>query len=418
MKHFISLIVVLVLAMSLPVVMTSAQEEQSPQEMLGNSMEHAAGLDSLSVDVSMDMRMNFMGQAEDITFNSAVKMRNPEDLNMKLSHPEIEAEIISNSETSIIHFITEKEYMEQEPAPREQLMATMPGGPLSMSASLLSLYLHNNPMLLQEMGELEYVGEKEMNGENYHHLVNVSDMESIDLWLTTDENPRLARLVLDASNAVRQQMQGAEGGDGDEDVEMIITMNLDNWEENPTLEDALFQFTAPDDVEKIDMDAMMEEQNAASQGGGSKLEGQVAPDFTLERLAEGEVRLSEHQGEEVVILDFWASWCGPCREGMPILEEVAKEYADKDVVMYAVNVAEEDAAAQGFLDEQEVDVNVVMDRDGAVSTQYQVQSIPTTVIVGKDGVIHKVHTGLHPQLGQMLRQDLDEALNAAPEAAI
>ena len=406
MRHYVNLTLIFTLVLALPVLVASA-DEKTPQEMLHDAMSHAAGLDALTLDVRMDMRLNIMGQTDDVNFSSAVKMRGDQDLNMKLSHPEIEAEIVSNSGKSVIHFITEKEYLEQDAAPREQLMATMPGGPLSMSAGLLSLYLHNNPMLLQEMAALAYVGEEEIDGVMHHHLVNAGDMETIDIWLTQDENPRLARMVLDASDAVRMQMQGAEGS---EDVEMVIAMSLSNWDENPTLADTDFEFVAPDDAEMIDMDAMMQEQAAAQGGQGNQLEGQPAPDFTLERLDSGEVNLAAHRGENVVILDFWASWCGPCREGMPILEEVSKEYADQGVVMYAVNVAESDEDARGFLESQGVDVNVVMDREGAVSNQYGVQSIPMTVIIGKDGVVHKVHIGMHPNLAQILRQDLDEVL--------
>ena len=405
MKNYLYLSIIFAMCMLLAMPMSNAKEK-SPIDMLRESMAYVSGLDSLSFGVNMHLKMSIAGESDEINFDSIVKMQGEQDLNMVLTHPEIEAAIISNNEKSVIYFVSEKEYLEQEAASREQLMATMPGGPLGMAAGLLSLYLHNNPVLIAEMPDITYVGEEEIDGIMYHHLLHAAEMENIDIWLTTDENPKLHRFVLDASNAVNMQVP-------DGDAELIISVNLKDWEGNATFSDDTFVFTPPEDATKFDMDAMM---GQAMGGGDEALLGQAAPDFLLERLGEGEVRLSEHRGKEVVILDFWASWCPPCRDGLPVLQEVAAEFADKGVVMYAINVAESNDVAKKFLDDAQLqDIEVIMDRDGAVSTQFQVQSLPQTVIIGKDGVVHKVHIGFHPSIAQTLRSELNEVLELGSE---
>ncbi len=407
MKNYFYLAIICTMCMLLAMPMSIAKE-QNPLDMLRESMTYVSGLDSLSFGVNMQLKISIAGESDEIGFDSAVKMQGEHDLNMVLTHPDIAAAIIGNSEKSFVHFISENEYLEQDAAPREQLMATMPGGPLGMAAGLLSLYLHNNPILIGEMLDIQYVGEEEIDGVMYHHLLNTAEMEDIDIWLTTDENPKLHKFVLNASRGVNMQVP-------DSDAELIINVSLKDWEGNVSFPENTFVFTPPEDATKFSMNAMM----GQSQGDDNDtLLGKEAPDFTLERLDDGEVRLSEFRGQKVIILDFWASWCGPCRQGLPILQEVAAEFADKEVVMFAINVAESNEVAKQFLEEAQLqDITVIMDRDRAVSTQYEAHSLPKTVIIGMDGVIRKVHNGFHPNLGNILRSELDEVLALSAEAA-
>src|SRR5690349_4238380 len=80
------------------------------------------------------------------------------------------------------------------------------------------------------------------------------------------------------------------------------------------------------------------------------LDGKPAPAFSLDLLKGGKATLADHKNKNVVILDFWATWCGPCVQAMPIVSEVAKSFADKGVVLYAVNEQEEADAVKAFLE--------------------------------------------------------------------
>jgi len=87
--------------------------------------------------------------------------------------------------------------------------------------------------------------------------------------------------------------------------------------------------------------------------GEHALVGKPAPEIRLATLDGGEFVLSEHRGERIVLLDFWATWCGPCRTSMPAVAAIAEEFADQDVVLYTVNQNESPATVQHFLDELE-----------------------------------------------------------------
>ena len=117
--------------------------------------------------------------------------------------------------------------------------------------------------------------------------------------------------------------------------------------------------------------------------------------------------LSAHKGKQIVILDFWATWCGPCVKGMPITQKVAKQYASKGVVLYAVNLKEDAKKIRTFLTKQKLKINVLLDSKGTIAKNYGVNSIPMLVLIDKDGTVQKVHIGLSNSLENSLKRDLD-----------
>ncbi len=134
--------------------------------------------------------------------------------------------------------------------------------------------------------------------------------------------------------------------------------------------------------------------------------GEPAKDFSLAGLDGRKVTLSKLKGK-VVILDFWATWCGPCRRWMPIVEKVAKDLAPKGVLVYAINERETKDQVRQYLAKTGVKVPVLFDDEGAVGTAYGAVSIPLTVIVGRDGKIVKTMVGVHGEAD--LRAALEEA---------
>ena len=169
--------------------------------------------------------------------------------------------------------------------------------------------------------------------------------------------------------------------------------------------ESLFEFEFDIDEDDIHV-------NGRGRGAGSPqaLLGQTAPPFELELLDGDSMALAEHSGQDIVILDFWATWCGPCIRAMPHQMEVAEEYRDQNVVFYAINQRERDQTVSRFLEQREWDLTVPMDRDGSVGGLYNVRGIPQTVIIGRDGTVQAVHVGFSPRLGDRLRRELDTLL--------
>jgi thiol-disulfide isomerase/thioredoxin len=104
------------------------------------------------------------------------------------------------------------------------------------------------------------------------------------------------------------------------------------------------------------------------------------------------VNLADYRGK-VVLLNFWASWCGPCRKEMPILEQLHKQYQNKGVMLVGVNVEPDSEDARKWLKGTPVSFPILFDRDSAVSKLYEVQGMPNTVILDRKGRVRYIHRG-------------------------
>jgi peroxiredoxin len=122
--------------------------------------------------------------------------------------------------------------------------------------------------------------------------------------------------------------------------------------------------------------------------GTQPLTSGPAPDFTLDSLHGDTVTLSALAGQEVVVLDFWATWCSPCVEGLDHLQQMHERYADQGLVVLAINVGEDREEAAEFVADYGYTFTVLLDTDGTVSDAYGVQSIPHTLIVDPEGEVH------------------------------
>lgn len=120
-----------------------------------------------------------------------------------------------------------------------------------------------------------------------------------------------------------------------------------------------------------------------------------APDFTLKSRSGENVKLSELRGE-VVMINFWASWCAPCRQEMPLLEDLHKKYSDLGFVLLGVNVEEDSSKAADLLREIPVSFPVLYDNTNKVTKLYDVVAMPSTVMVDRDGNMRYLHRGYLP----------------------
>ena len=139
---------------------------------------------------------------------------------------------------------------------------------------------------------------------------------------------------------------------------------------------------APDETENTD------EGNVTY---GELSEGDKAPDFTAELASGDKFVLSENAGK-VILLNFWATWCGPCVEEMPAFEKLNSEYGD-DVKIICVNCVESKSTVDGFIKENGYTFPIAYDEDGIVNNRYPTQGIPYTLVVGKDGIIKNIYLG-------------------------
>lgn len=120
--------------------------------------------------------------------------------------------------------------------------------------------------------------------------------------------------------------------------------------------------------------------------------GSLAPDYLLENVDGGESRLSDFRGQPVV-LNFWATWCLPCRQEMPQLVQAYEKYKDDGLVIIGLNMQQGRGVIEPFAEERGVEYPLLIDRDGDLGDEYRLLGLPTTYFIDSDGVIQSVFTG-------------------------
>ena len=120
-----------------------------------------------------------------------------------------------------------------------------------------------------------------------------------------------------------------------------------------------------------------------------------APDFTLKSKSGKNLKLSEQRGD-VVMINFWASWCGPCRQEMPLLDAMYKKYKRLGFTIWGVNIEPDSSNAQRLLKDIPVSFPILFDTANKVSKMYNVSAMPSTVLVDRNGNLRYIHKGYKP----------------------
>jgi peroxiredoxin len=143
--------------------------------------------------------------------------------------------------------------------------------------------------------------------------------------------------------------------------------------------------------------------------------GKPAPDFVLKDIDGNEAKLADFKGK-VVLIDFWASWCGPCKRAMPHIQRIYEKYKDKDVVVLGINTREsQEGKVEPFLKEHKITYRTLVDNDGKVAKQYRVRGIPALFLIDMEGRIQFKHTGFRENLFDVLSGEIEKLKGADTE---
>jgi peroxiredoxin len=370
------------------------------QEALKGLTDSLKEAKTLSYHVTASTHVEAQGMKQDVEQKQKVAVERPNKFRMEMEGMPMGLTMVSDGEKLYTYVAPMQKYqVEDAPETLDEVAGGVGGDPASgFSWALAS----SDPYgaLMEGVSEANYVGKETINGVEAHHLAFKQADLDWDLWVSTEDKPRVVRMKPDIEAMLKAQMAGLPGAD-----QMKVDMNIDysDWAVNKELPADAFKFTPPAGAEEV---ASLQE----AFGGGAPEEhallGQNAPPFSLDLLDGSKLELAKAVENNVVVLDFWATWCGPCRHAMPIIDKVTKEFKDKGVVLYAVNLQEEPEQIKGFLDDQKLEVNVALDKEGEVGHLYQAESIPQTVIIGKGGKIEAVHVGIGPGFEDELREQL------------
>jgi peroxiredoxin len=214
------------------------------------------------------------------------------------------------------------------------------------------------------------------------------------------------RLLIDPqTHLIRQVVEDWKhqiNSDGNPNVtKALMTFEYTTVQPQAKIDDKQFAWSAPEGAK----DAALAD---AEEGEALALVGKDAPDFTLNDIDGKPVSMKDQMGS-VIVLDFWATWCGPCRESLPGLNKLYVELRGKGFKAFAIDLEETKDVVQPVKAQLIPDLPVLLDEKSEVAGKYAVSPIPQTVVIGKDGKIKKVFIGSGNEA--KIRQAVDAALS-------
>lgn len=383
-----------------------AQESPDPKALVTQAGAFLQKQEKFAFNAAFSMKVSSPMMNRENAMNFKVTAERPNRLSMTATSESGGATLMSNGKELSTYVEELKKYVvESAPDSLGDLTETQ-GGKILMGVPLLSDLFATDPAesLLTGVTSAEYVGREEIEGKPYHHCRFEQEQFDWDVWIAAEGDPVIFKMAPDLAKRIPEELRG--------NLKMESQLAFTNWNFAPKIDEATFTFTPPEGAEKVD--TFLPE---AEEEGPHPLLGKVAPPFKLQNLDDKPVDLTRHIGKEIVVLDFWATWCGPCIAAMPEVKATAEKFADKGVVLYFVNLQEDAETINEFLKEQELEVPVVLDTEGAVAAEYGVTGIPQTVIIGKDGKVQVVHVGFSPNLQKQLTGEIESLLAGKDLAA-
>jgi thiol-disulfide isomerase/thioredoxin len=377
--------------------------------------KYFAGLKGFHLTADVAVKVESQGQKQTQEFKQDFSARRPNELSYVLDSPAIGATVVSDGKDLSLFiegygkYATEKAPATLDDILKIELVFGIVG--LGNAANVTAALLSDDPAarLLEKIESLEYGGVVDLEGVKCHLLKATADPIDWQIWIDAGKEPLVRKFVPDLEKAFAKLAKARQQKSPFENMKITNTVTYKDWEIDPKFPADAFAFTVPEGATKVDSFAEIVGQPAAEPQPHALL-GKPAPPIELELLDGGTLDLASFKDKNVVILDFWATWCGPCAQAMPIIDKVAEKFKDRGVRLFAVNLQEGVDEIRTFLDEAKLDVPVALDTEGAVAAAYMANAIPQTVLVGKDGTVQVVRIGLSPDLEDALSKELEALL--------
>lgn len=359
--------------------------DPDPKVVLAEAAAVLRANDSGRINANVLYRGKFQGSEEQLDTDYTIAFRRPDQVYVHVESADQEMYVHADGKEYISYIPYYKQYRSIEQTMTVQDLIVMSGsdltGPVLRGVASLTRAEPFADAFAPEA--LSYIGAEAVDGKTCDRIRFAAFNRTYDLWIESAPSRLIRRIEADMTPE-ETDYQARYGIPFD--FEVIATIS--EWELGADVA-PLLAFTAPEGVEKVDMFMPPRQPYPAE-----ILKGQAAPDFTLPLHGGGEVALAKEKGN-VVVLDFWATWCVPCRTGLPVMKQIASEYAGKGVSVYAVNLGDDPETVKSFMDQFNLaGLPVALDVDASVGSLYMADSIPLTVIVGKEGNVEIVHVGI------------------------
>ncbi len=398
-------------------------------QLLDDALAFLEAQDALGVRIAFDVRQSVMGQDMHQAHTSDIALSGDNRFAARSVSREDDADhgmpnstLVSDGDQLTVYIAEFNRYTTQD-AP-EKLTELDMGmiqvlGPAGMFIPLFAEPAVAREALANGGVKAKHVGTAEHDGQTVEHLrvlvpqgklafmgeTELTNGLELDLMVAQGDEPWVLVVRPDMQAQIEAEIKAGRVPEQFREMKVNVSFVMTGWTTQPEAE--AFVFDAPEGAEEVeDLFAMDPGQDDAND-----LRGEPGPAFQLASLEEGQsVSLADLEGQ-IVVLDFWATWCGPCVRGLPKVSGVVAEFADQGALFVAVNQREDADTIRDFLQRQDLEhLTVALDTDGDVGDAYGVGGIPHTVILDRDGVVRFVHVGFGPGSEDRVRDDIEAIL--------
>ncbi len=379
------------------------QNTTKPEEILRRMANYLGNLPAFSCRLESTVSVQGQGIDQKMTTKMALKLQRPNRLALVAEEGDFGVTLISNGKQLVQYMPAMKRYsISDAPANLADLQKSGDGAIAMMNMLPLPTSADEfYKSLITGVTKSEYLGKDKLDGVECYHCRFHQESFDWDIWIATGDKPLVHKIVPDFSR------QFAESNGPMKNAKINYIVSLRDWNVAPKFTNADFTFAPPADAEQVDS---LFEGVGGQEEGPHPLLGQPAPAFQTTDLNGHPFDLKTHLGKDVILLDFWATWCGPCVEALPKVDAAAKKFANKGFVFRAVNCGEDAATIKEFLESNKLDSPVALDTKNEIAPLYKVEGIPQTVVIGKDGKVQVVHVGYSEDIGNMLSKEIQDLL--------
>lgn len=387
----------------------AAAETISTDTLLNKMISAYKDLKSLYSEGLISVKMTAEGATQSMDIPTSIALERPNKFRVSFNHPQMGFEIISDG-TNLYSYLSGLAQYRKLPAPATitEIDLGKVIAPGAQSSGVLGLILSPEPKnyLLEGAVNISLQSPVEMDGKQYYNLQLTQQGKVKTNMLIDQKTFLIAQINVNMTEALKEEMavNKALGKTPPADLEYTLTERYKLVKINEPVPPETFKFIEPKGAKEVakflpDMESAAED-----------LTGKMAPDFTLAALDGTKYTLSAQKGK-VVLLDFWATWCGPCVRLLPDVQKLHQKYKDKGLIVWGINSESDESKVKKMMEKVGITYPVLKDPDSKVADMYKVTAIPRTIVIDKNGQIVGDHTGFAgPATVEQIEKDVKEAL--------
>lgn len=370
--------------------------DPSSTAMLCKASEYVARLDDLSFDATVHTRRSYAGEKKEVCDQYHFVFQSPNLFFMMMSLPDERLEVTADGNNVMFALDSLKAYRIQK---QPEDLGVLVGWITQQPAFRRLFSRHLAEGWTNNVRKTKCVQDT-IEGIPCDKLELLFERTDLTIWFRQGDAPIPIRLFADLSSTFKM-----DKGSYTTEIEWK------NWNTSEKPSPGIFSLTVPEGFKSTEsFDEAQESDRRGKDNRMQSLVGVQAPPFRLELLKGGEVSLLDHRGKRPIVLEFWATWCRPCKQALVAMEDEAKRLHGEDISFYAVNLMESRDEILPFVEKTGLKLPVAMDADGALAEQLHLEAVPSFVLIGRDGSIQALHVGYSRGFLRQIEVDLDALL--------